>query len=181
VYAIGSTLFVVMITLTGVMRIVRRAVPPGEMEELEVLARRNPESMDSVALTGSVWRFVESVRLEPTLSLRMDLIAERLSEVDLDTTAVAARVGMWARVALYFGAGATVASVGRHLGRPLGIESLGVFGPFLLGAGMASTCLWLGRWANARAGQRRWAWDRLSATRLRPLLAEQIPAHRPRT
>jgi hypothetical protein len=179
VYALGLTLLVAMISLYGAIRIARRAIARDEGTELELLGKPNWGQGNFHTNPGSVWQFVESVRNEPNLVMRTDLVAERLAEVDMETSAVATRIGMWARVALYFGAAATVVSVGKVFGRPMDLETFAAFGPFLLGAATAALCIGIGRWANARASRRRWAWDRLSAARLRPLLAEQISASEP--
>ncbi|MGC4065404.1 MAG: hypothetical protein QM784_12300 [Polyangiaceae bacterium] len=175
----GSTLLVVIISLVGVFQIALRAVALKELRELDLLTKAPVESANFGASRGTVWQFVESVRVEPALVVRADLVAERLAEVDWETRGVALRVGMWARVALYFGAAASVVSVCKVLGRPLGVDVLAAFVPFSLGAAAASVGFWVGRWADTQATQRRWAWDRLSAAQLRPLLAEQISAPEP--
>jgi hypothetical protein len=151
VYALGLTLLVAMISLYGAIRIARRAIARDEGTELELLGKPNWGQGNFHTNPGSVWQFVESVRNEPNLVMRTDLVAERLAEVDMETSAVATRIGMWARVALYFGAAATVVSVGKVFGRPMDLETFAAFGPFLLGAATAALCIGIGRYWLSRS------------------------------
>lgn len=119
-------------------------------------------------LPGPVGEFVRQWQAETAEALRLDLLCERLSDVDVDTRQIATRLGRLGRLQV---------AVGMLLGIVLVLQSLRDSTPSVafLGvappaAGLLSAFLlnWMGRAAGQAAESRRREWDALSRWLMRP-------------
>jgi hypothetical protein len=146
-----------------------------EMAELRKISLKPTWGIEELLrLSGPVGQFVRDIRGETVRSVVIEMVSERLSEVDNATWEVEKRVGMWARVTFFSGVGCSVAYLCERLGSVPGLPLARLLLPFTIGATSALVCGWIGRVAGGAASERRRAWDTLSAALLRPLLPEQF-------
>jgi hypothetical protein len=158
---------VVGILLMG-WRLLRRAT--GKAERSDFLRMGNRLHWDTTRfddLPGPIGVFVQGVLAEPSVASRIDLVCERLAEVDFETRQVPYRLAMLGRTVLVMGGlfGIILVShaVREHSGSMAGLA----FVPILLSSAAALCCRWMGRLVSSDIEFRRGSWDVLSRLLLR--------------
>lgn len=151
-----------------------RAVSKDELGQLRLGLRslaRDAEWGNGVP--GAVGQFLRQLSLESREAERVELLRERLAEVDWATWGVAGRIGAWGRVALFSGSAAAIGQLSSTMAASQPGLSAYALIPFACGALFAVGCHWIGRATGKAAEERRQAWDALSAAIVRPLSSER--------
>lgn len=149
------------------------AAARSEMRQLRRVKFRSedvPEVPDD--LPGPLGEFLRTVRAEATRAGRVDLLAERMAQVDDETSGIGMRIRMWARVVLFSAGALSLVALGECLRQPQSHSFLQALMPIALGSAVAVGLYRVGRTAGVEVESRRQAWDALSDALLRPLLPE---------
>lgn len=143
--------------------LIRGALPANEPFDLPRLASLASWNLERcVSLPGPVGDFVRRVSAQTTDADRIDLICERLAEVDEQTTQIPKQLTMLARCIAALGGAVSVLMASRAIGQQAGLAAVAGVLPMLIGGAAAFRCWSLGRAAKARITQRRRNWDTLS-------------------
>jgi len=160
--------------LVSAARISRTALPQPEARSFRATRWGKVAPIHEVrALDGQVGRFVDEVLGAESVAERVELVATKLSDIDLETWGIRARVGMWARVSLFSGGALSVACLCEALTAAQTAKAVLAILPFAVGSIGAIGCYWMGRLAGDAAELRRRTWDALSAALIQPLMHEQ--------
>jgi hypothetical protein len=150
---------------------VLRADPKGE--RLDFLSAGNSADWDLehfCTLRGPVGQFVRKIVAETTIGEKVDLICERIADVDAQTNQSDQRFAMLARMALAAGGFAGVVLTSQGIRQAAMADTTWGILAFLLAAVFALSCYWMGRLARHAALARRCAWDALEVMLLRRYL-----------
>lgn len=144
-------------------RLVRTALPPCERVDFQHLGTHATWNIERTSsLPGPVGDFVRRVSAENADADRIDLVCEKLGEVDEQTTQIPERLTRLARCVAALGGAISVLMVSRAIGQQGGLAAAAGGGPILIGGAAAFRCWWLGRAAKDRLTLRRQNWDALS-------------------
>lgn len=149
-------------------KLVKRALPSRECLDFQRFgSSANWRIEQSEALSGPVGEFVRRLSVEITEADRIDLVCQRIAEIDEQTTLVPERLGMLARCMLAFGGTIAVVMASRAIGQHDAVAACVAMVPLMLGGMAAFRCWWLGRTSREPIAQRRRNWDTLSRVLLR--------------
>jgi hypothetical protein len=150
-------------------QLLRRAVPSRERSDFLRAGSTTSWDVGQLGkLGGPVGAFVMAVLAEPSVVGRIDLVCERLAEVDVETKDIALQMAMLARAVFAMGALFGIVVVAQEIGGASGWMAAWGLAPVGLGATAAVCCHWMGRVASTGAERRRQSWDALSRLLVRP-------------
>jgi hypothetical protein len=155
----------------------RRALPREEaLDFLRLGAAAHWQEARLRELAGPVGDFVRTLLSEPSLAGRVDLLCERLAEVDSETSQIAEKFTMLVRTVLAVGGLLSVVIIGGAVRERAGIQMAWGLLPAALAACSAFWCYWMGRAVSRRVHERRRNWDTLCRLLERPHMSGSLPA-----
>lgn len=157
------SLVVALVPLLWGWQLQRRALPTDEGRDffqLGTVARWNEERVQG--LSGPIGEFVRAVKSEPSQFGRIDLMCERLADVDAQTKQLAVQYTMLVRTVLALGGLLSVVVISGAIRARAAWQIAWGLLPFALAAISAFWCHWMGRVVSCRVGERRRNWDALS-------------------
>jgi hypothetical protein len=156
-------------TLVTGYRLQRRAVACAERSDFRGVGNRLDWDVTRFSdLPGPVGAFVREVLAEPSDAGRVDLVCERLAEVDAETRQIPHRLAMLARTVLVMGGLCGISLVAQAVREHSGSTVILGLAPVLISAVAAFCCRWMGRMVSSEIECRRQSWDSLSRLLLRP-------------
>lgn len=163
------SLVAVLAPLLWSRRLVERALPKEERLDFRCLgkAARSQEAQLR-SLSGPVGEFVRTVLTDPSPAGRVDLVCERLAEVDAETSQLSAQIAMTARTILAAGGLITIWVVADAIGQKPGWRVAWGLLPLVIAGQGSFLCHWMGRAASGRVDERRRNWDALCRLLVRP-------------
>jgi hypothetical protein len=154
----------------------RRALPRDEgLDFLRLGAGAQWQEARLRELEGPVGDFVRTMLSEPSLAGRVDLLCERLAEVDSETSQIAEKFTMLVRTVLAVGGLLSVVIISGAVRERAGIQMAWGLLPTTLAACSAFWCYWMGRAVSSRVRERRRNWDTLCRLLERPHMSGSLP------
>jgi hypothetical protein len=153
-------------------RLLRRAAACAEVSDFRRVGDRLHWNIEQFGgLAGPVGAFVREVLAETSVAGRIDLVCERLAEVDVETRQVPCRLAMLARTTLVMGGFCGIILVSQAVRDRSGSMVVVGLAPVVLSGAAAFCCRWMGRMVSSELEFRRQSWDLLSRLLLRPHMA----------
>jgi hypothetical protein len=150
-------------------RLVQRALPKAEWLDFLRLGKvADWKAARLCSLSGPVGDFVRLVLADPSPGGRVDLVCERLAEVDAETSQLSAQIAMTARTVLAAGGLLSILFVSGAIGKEPAWQVAWGFLPLVTAGQGSFLCYWMGRAASGRVDQRRRNWDALCRVLVRP-------------
>lgn len=156
------SLVVAVVPLLRGWQLLRHALPRSEQLDFQLLGPASRWQLSAVHnLSGPIGGFVRTFVAEPSLAGRIDLLCERLGEVDSETHQIASQYSTMVRAVLAAGGLLSVIIVTSAVRKQAGWEIVWGLLPALLSALVAFWCYWMGQLVSHRSGERRRNWDAL--------------------
>ncbi len=156
------SLVTVLAPLLWSWQMVQRALPKGErLDFLRLGKGAHPQEVQLRSLSGPVGDFVRTVLTDSSPAGRVDLVCERLAEVDAETSQLSAQITMTARTVLAAGGLITIWVIAGTIGQQPGWQIAWGLLPLAIGGQGSFLCHWMGRAASGRVNERRRNWDAL--------------------
>jgi hypothetical protein len=157
------SLVVALVPLLRGRQLQRQALPIDEGKDFLKLGSATQWHRERAAsLRGPIGEFVRAVNSETSQFARIDLMCERLADVDSQTRQIAEQYTMLVRTVLALGGLFSVVVVGGAVRARAAWQVAWGLLPFIFAAFSAFWCHWMGRMVSCRVAERRRNWDALS-------------------